>query len=113
MPPASELVYLALPMGTAHGGAYTGATSRASSDVLTDDNSLPLRPLRQVTVRDGDDPRQGLARCRPRGEIAEKLEWAYRNREKLAEIGARAARDMTRFTCTALPGGFSSCSSPA
>src|SRR6516162_8077794 len=84
----------ARPMGTAHGGASTGATSGASSDVLTDDNSLPLRRLRQATVRDGDDPPK-VRHDADLEEIVEKLEWAYLNREKLAEIGARAARDMT------------------
>jgi len=73
-------------MGTAHGGASTGATSGASSDVLTDDNSLPLRRLRQATVRDGDDPPK-VRHDADLEEIVEKLEWADQNREKLAEIG--------------------------
>jgi glycosyltransferase involved in cell wall biosynthesis len=66
-------------------------------DVLTDTNSVPLRRVRHVTVREADgthmvwdDP--------DLEEIVESLEWAYRNRERVAERGARAADDMRRFT---------------
>jgi glycosyltransferase involved in cell wall biosynthesis len=66
-------------------------------DVLTDENSLPLRRLRQATVRDGDDAPK-VWHDAELEEVVEKLEWAYQNRERLAVLGARAAQDMTRFT---------------
>jgi glycosyltransferase involved in cell wall biosynthesis len=66
-------------------------------DVLTDENSLPLRRLRQATVRDGDEPPR-IWHDAELEEVVEKLEWAYQNRERLAVVGARAAQDMTRFT---------------
>lgn len=66
-------------------------------DVLTDDNSLPLRRLREATVRQAHEPPRIWANA-DLEEIVEKLEWAYQNRGHLAELGARAARDMTRFT---------------
>jgi glycosyltransferase involved in cell wall biosynthesis len=66
-------------------------------DVLTDENSLPLRRLRQATVRDGDSAPK-VWHDAELEEVVEKLEWAYQNREQLAVLGARAAQDMTRFT---------------
>jgi glycosyltransferase involved in cell wall biosynthesis len=66
-------------------------------DVLTDENSLPLRRLRQATVRDGDDAPK-VWHDAELEDVVEKLEWAYQNRERLAVLGARAAQDMTRFT---------------
>ena len=66
-------------------------------DVLTDENSLPLRRLRQATVRDGDEA-PNVWHDAELEEVVEKLEWAYQNRERLAVLGARAAQDMTRFT---------------
>ena len=66
-------------------------------DVLTDENSLPLRQLRQATVRDGEEPPR-IWHDAELEDLVEKLEWAYRNRERLAVIGARAAQDLTRFT---------------
>jgi len=69
-------------------------------DVLTHENSLPLERLRQATVRDGDEPPKMLHDAELE-EIVEKLEWAYENRERLAELGRRAAQDMTRFTWAA------------
>jgi len=65
-------------------------------DILSDENSLPLRRLRQATVRDGNDPPKVWHNA-DLEEIVEKLEWAYQNRQKLAELGARAAKDVTRF----------------
>ncbi len=71
--------------------------SSGHKDVLTDENSLPLRHLRPATVRDGDDPPR-IWHDAELDEVVEKLEWAYQNRERLAVIGARAAQDLTRFT---------------
>lgn len=79
------------------GGPAIATFASGHQDVLTDDNSLPLRRLRQATVRDGDDPPK-IWHDADLEEIVEKLEWAYQNRGRLAELGARAARDMTRFT---------------
>lgn len=66
-------------------------------DVLTDENSLPLRQLRQATVRDGDEPPR-IWHDAELEEVVEKLERAYQNRERLAVLGARAGQDMARFT---------------
>ncbi len=71
--------------------------SSGHKDVLTDENSLPLRHLRQATVHDGDDPPR-IWHDAELDEVVEKLEWAYQNRERLAVVGARAAQDLTRFT---------------
>jgi glycosyltransferase involved in cell wall biosynthesis len=74
-------------------------------DVLTDENSLPLRRLRQATVRDnGEAPK--VWHDAELEDVVEKLEWAYRNRERLAVVGARAAQDMTRFTWANTARGF-------
>jgi glycosyltransferase involved in cell wall biosynthesis len=79
------------------GGPAIATFASGHRDVLTDDNSLPLRRLRQATVRDANEPAK-IWHDAELEEIVEKLEWAYQNRGRLAELGARAARDMTRFT---------------
>jgi len=87
------------------GGPAIASFGSGHMDVLTDDNSLPLRHLRQATVRDGDGPPKAW-HDPDLEEIVEKLEWAYQNREKLGVIAVRAARDMTRFSWTATARGF-------
>ena len=79
------------------GGPAIATFASGHQDVLTDDNSLPLRRLRRATVRDGDEPPKVWYDAELE-EVVETLEWAYQNRGRLAELGARAARDMTRFT---------------
>ncbi|MGH7347314.1 MAG: glycosyltransferase family 4 protein [Candidatus Rokuibacteriota bacterium] len=87
------------------GGAAIATFASGHQDILTDQNSLPLRRLREATVRDGDEPPK-VWHDADLEEVVEKLEWAYQNREKLAELGARAAQDMTRFTWAATARGF-------
>jgi glycosyltransferase involved in cell wall biosynthesis len=87
------------------GGPAIATFASGHQDILSDENSLPLRRLRQATVRDGDDPPKVWHNA-DLEEIVEKLEWAYQNRQKLAELGARAAKDMTRFTWAATALGF-------
>lgn len=79
------------------GGPAIATFASGHQDVLTDANSLPLRRLRQATVRDGNEPPRVWYDAELE-EVVETLEWAYQNRGRLAELGARAARDMTRFT---------------
>src|SRR5262249_7989997 len=74
-------------------------------DVLTGENSLRLERLPQATVRDADQPAK-IWHDADLEEIVEQLEWAYQNRGRLAEIGARAAQDMTRFTWAATARSF-------
>ncbi|MGH7341582.1 MAG: glycosyltransferase family 4 protein, partial [Candidatus Rokuibacteriota bacterium] len=93
------------------GGAAIATFASGHQDILTDQNSLPLRRLREATVRDGDEPPK-VWHDADLEEVVEKLEWAYQNREKLAELGARAAQDMTRFTWAATARGFLDLLSP-
>ncbi len=87
------------------GGTAIATFASGHQDVLTDANSLPLRRLRQATVRDVDEPPKAWHDA-DLEEIVEKLEWAYQNRGRLAELGARAAQDMTRFTWAATARGL-------
>ena len=87
------------------GGPAIATFASGHQDILTDQNSLPLRRLREATVRDGDEPPKTWYDA-DLEEVVEKLEWAYQNRKSLAEIGARGARDMTRFTWAATARGF-------
>ena len=70
----------------ASGGPAIATFASGHQDILSDENSLPL----------GDDPPK-VWHDADLEEIVEKLEWAYQNRQKLAELGARAAKDVTRF----------------
>jgi glycosyltransferase involved in cell wall biosynthesis len=87
------------------GGPAIATFASGHQDILTDQNSLPLRRLREATVREGDEPPRTWYDA-DLEEVVEKLEWAYQNRERLAELGARAAQDMTRFTWAATARGF-------
>jgi glycosyltransferase involved in cell wall biosynthesis len=87
------------------GGPAIASFGSGHKDILTDENSLPLKSLRQATVRDGDEPAK-VWHDADLDEIVDKLEWAYSNRDRLAERGARAARDMTRFTWAETGRGF-------
>ena len=87
------------------GGPAIATFASGHQDILTDQNSLPLRRLRAATVRDGEEPPKTWYDA-DLEEVVEKLEWAYQNRERLAELGARAAQDMTRFTWAATARGF-------
>lgn len=72
--------------------------SSGHKDILTGENSLPIKTLKEFNIkgRDGnliaqwDDP--------DLDEIISKLEWAYLNREQLQNIGRKAAESMSHFT---------------
>jgi len=68
-------------------------------DVLTDENSVPIRKSNKRPIaRDGqpvaewDEPDVE--------ETIEKLEWAYQNRDRLREIGKKAGEDLGKMTWT-------------
>jgi glycosyltransferase involved in cell wall biosynthesis len=67
-------------------------------DILNDTNSLPLRGCRPRLVFDSD--RSPVACwCEPDiEETVERLEEAYRDRKRLADLGQRAAADMAEWT---------------
>jgi glycosyltransferase involved in cell wall biosynthesis len=71
--------------------------SSGHRDVLTEENSLPLKNHKPMEMRVGgslvanwDEPSLD--------DIIERLEWAYQNRDKLAPLATRAAADMSQFT---------------
>ena len=72
--------------------------SSGHKDILTGENSLPLKTLKEFSIkgRDGnliaqwDDP--------DLDELISKLEWAYLNRDQLQNIGSKAAESMSHFT---------------
>jgi glycosyltransferase involved in cell wall biosynthesis len=66
-------------------------------DVLTNENSLPIRAQSPLTMNDDQGP---CARWQEPSldETIEKLEWAYNHRDELQRIGDRAGTDLSRFT---------------
>jgi glycosyltransferase involved in cell wall biosynthesis len=68
------------------------------TDVLTRDNALLLERLRPYHLR---DPQQNLVARWEEPDLDEmvaSLEYAYRHRDTLRALGARAGADMARFT---------------
>jgi glycosyltransferase involved in cell wall biosynthesis len=81
------------------------SASTGHRDVATDANALLLKDLRPVTVTAGE--RTVAVWEEPVLEdIVEKLEWAYRNRGALENIGTAAARSMQGFSWEAAAGQF-------
>jgi glycosyltransferase involved in cell wall biosynthesis len=70
-------------------------------DVLTDENSLPLRSQTPQPVYDENQRESGLWNEQDLDEVVEKLEWCYQNRDALRPIGERAANDMAAMTWSA------------
>jgi len=67
-------------------------------DVLTDENSIPIRGSHKQIIRRRDGS-PGAEWDEPDlEETIEKLEWAYRNRQRIREIGKRAGEDLGKMT---------------
>ena len=68
------------------------------TDILTEENSVPLKNLHQFKLH--DDNKNLIANWEEPDidEIIDKLEYAYFNREKIKQIGKRAGEFMKNFT---------------
>ena len=81
------------------GKPVVAAMNSGHRDILTDDNSIPIRKSNPLTVtRDG----RAVAQWNEPEleETIEKLEWAYQNRDKLRAIGDKANEDLSKLTWT-------------
>jgi glycosyltransferase involved in cell wall biosynthesis len=66
-------------------------------DVLTQENSLMLTQMRQLSISANGQPIAVWEEPNIE-EVVEKLDWAYHHRDNLRTIGLRAAQDMSRLT---------------
>jgi glycosyltransferase involved in cell wall biosynthesis len=64
-------------------------------DILTIENSIPIRTARPITIREGETD-IALWEEPDLDETIAHLEWAYLHRDRLGPIGARAGQDMTQ-----------------
>jgi glycosyltransferase involved in cell wall biosynthesis len=67
-------------------------------DILTDENSLPLRTSNPIPVHDENRNVAGTWYESNLEEIVEKLEWAYQNRDALKPLATRAGEDLSKMT---------------
>jgi len=74
-------------------------------DILTGENSIPIRAARPVTIREGETD-IALWEEPDLDETIAHLEWAYHHRDRLRPIGARAGQDMTRYSWKRTAGQF-------
>ena len=88
---------LALMEFMACGRPVVASYASGHKDILTDENSLPVKTLKPYPVYE-----EGELRARwdepDFEEFLEKIEYAYRRRDELARIGERAGEWMKRFT---------------
>ena len=79
------------------GKPVVAAVSTGHADVLTDENSIPVKTNRPFPVmRNGQQVAQWFEPSLE--EMIEKLEWAYQNRDGLKAIGNKAAEDLSKMT---------------
>ncbi len=67
-------------------------------DVLTDENSLPLKEMMEFKIFDDKNNLISDWEEPSMDEIISKVEWAYFHREEIKQIGERAGKDMLNFT---------------
>jgi glycosyltransferase involved in cell wall biosynthesis len=67
-------------------------------DILTAENSIPIRTLGRLDLRDPNGLLIEQYADPSLDEIVAHLEWAYHNRDRLKTIGAQAGESMRRLT---------------
>jgi glycosyltransferase involved in cell wall biosynthesis len=68
------------------------------ADMLSDDNSLPLRTQKPEPVYNPQNVETAVWYEPELDEVVEKLEWAYQNRDALRTLGERAGQDLSKLT---------------
>src|SRR5262249_4679545 len=79
------------------GKPVIASNSTGHRDILTDDNSLPLKALRSVAVMH-EGRRYAMWDDPDLDETVQQLEWAYQHREALKPMGVAAGQHLARFT---------------
>ena len=72
--------------------------SSGHKDILTGENSLPLKTLKEFNIKGRDRNLIAQWDDPDLDELISKLEWAYLNRDQLQNIGRKAAESMSYFT---------------
>lgn len=82
------------------GKPVIGTQQTGHKDILTDENSLPLRTSNPLPI--SDDKQNPVATWHEPDidEVVEKLEWAYQNQDALKPLANRGAEDLSRLTWT-------------
>ena len=80
------------------GKPVIGAFHTGHTDILTDENSLPLRALTAIPIRNEKNEDVGTWYDSDVDELVAKLEWSYQNRDALRPLAQRAADDLARLT---------------
>jgi glycosyltransferase involved in cell wall biosynthesis len=81
------------------GKAVLASYNTGHKDVLTPENSVTLKRMRQLTIS-ANGHALAIWEEPDLEEVVEKLDWAYHHRADLKAIGSRAAQDMAGLTWT-------------
>ena len=87
------------------GKPVIAAYNSGQRDVLTDENSVPIREMRPFVAHDEGRP-AGQWSEPDLDEIIEHLEWAYQNRDALEKRGQHAGEDLAKLTWGQTAGQF-------
>ena len=68
------------------------------TDILTDENSLPLKEMNEFKLYDNNGNLISDWQEPNIDEIVAKVEWAYFHRDEIQQIGQQAGKDMLNFT---------------
>ena len=68
------------------------------TDILTDENSFPLKLTKPFRLYDNNNNLWADWEDISINELVDKLESAYNNRSKIKEIGSKAGEDLKNFT---------------
>ncbi len=74
------------------------AFATGQKDILSEDNALLLRQLKDMEILDGRGARIGRWQDPSLDELVAQLEYAYHHRESIDGIGRRAGGDLQHFT---------------
>jgi glycosyltransferase involved in cell wall biosynthesis len=79
------------------GKPVIAAYNTGQCDILTDENSKPIRKHRPFPISDGGELAANWLEPDLDETIAH-LEWAYQNRDQLKRLGTRAGEDLSKLT---------------
>jgi len=88
------------------GKAVVAVDTTGHADIVNACNALVIGTKGETTVRDAGGVPMAVWPEPDLDDAIDKLEWAYQNRDKMRELGCRAAKDLEPFTWRRTAEGF-------